>query len=88
VKGDTLVVGAGQKKGEFVPDIYAKDYGTLNLSISKELSKHFNLTFKIKNLTNPEIQEVYRSKYIDGGDVLKTSYTQGIEYSLGVSGEW
>jgi hypothetical protein len=39
---------------------------------------------QVKNLTNPEIQEVYRSDYI-GDDVPKSSYTKGIEYSLGFS---
>ncbi|MCA9399887.1 MAG: TonB-dependent receptor, partial [Candidatus Omnitrophica bacterium] len=35
VRGDTLVVGAGQEKGNFVPDVYEKEYGTLNFSLSK-----------------------------------------------------
>jgi hypothetical protein len=39
---------------------------------------------QVKNITNPEVQEVYRSKYI-GPDVPKSSYTKGIEYSLGFS---
>jgi hypothetical protein len=42
------------------------------------------LGFQAKNLTNPTIEEVYRSPYIDG-DVTKTSYTKGIEFSLGLS---
>ncbi|MCA9404990.1 MAG: TonB-dependent receptor, partial [Candidatus Omnitrophica bacterium] len=87
VKGDTLVTGAGQERGHFVPDVYAKEYGTLNLSLSKSLGEDFELTFKAKNLTNPKIQEVYRSEFIDD-EPIKASYTKGIDYTLGLSGKW
>ena len=32
VQGDTLVAGAGQSHGNFVPSVYAKEYDTLNLT--------------------------------------------------------
>ena len=64
MKGDTLVVGAGNRNGHYVPDVYATEYGTLNLSVSKKLGKHFNLTFQARNLLNPEIEEVYRPPII------------------------
>jgi outer membrane receptor protein involved in Fe transport len=84
VQGDTLVAGAGAQ-GEYTPDVYAKEYGTLNLTVSRKLGKYCKLSFQAKNLLNPEIQEVYRSPYVDG-DTVKTSYTKGIEFqiSLGV----
>lgn len=81
VQGDTLVAGAGQDDGNFVPSVYANDYDTLNFSISQKLGQYFKLQFQAKNLTNPAIEEVYRSEYIDG-DVVKTSYTKGVEYSI------
>jgi len=81
VQGDTLVAGAGQDDGNFVPSVYANDYDTLNFSISQKLGRFFKLQFQAKNLTNPTIEEVYRSEYIDA-DVVKTSYTKGIEYSI------
>ncbi len=81
VQGDTLVVGAGESLGNFVPSIYAREYDTLNLSLAQKLGKYFTLTAQAKNLTNPRIREVYRSPYI-GDDVTTTSYTKGIEYSL------
>ena len=40
-----------------------------------------------KNITNPTIEEVYRSEFI-GDDVTRTSYTKGIEYSIGLSAEF
>jgi len=80
-QGDSLIAGAGVNQGNYVPDVYAEDYGTLNLSVMQPLGRLFRLTFAAKNLTNPDIQTVYRSDYIDG-DVLRSTYSQGIEYSL------
>jgi hypothetical protein len=86
VKGDTLVAGAGESDGNFVPDVYALEYGTLNFSLSQRLGKYFKLQFQAKNLTDPSIEEVYRSEFI-GSDVTKTKYTKGVEYSIGLSAE-
>ena len=88
VKGDTLVTGAGNRNGNYVPDVYATEYGTLNLSVSKKLGKHFNLTFMAKNLTNPEIEEVYRPPDYLGDEEVRTSYTKGIDFSFYITGTW
>lgn len=87
VKGDTLVAGAGQSKGNYIPSVYAKEHDSLNFSVSQKIGDHLKLTFKAKNLTDPDIQEVYRSDYMDD-DVVKTSYTKGIDYSISLSGEF
>lgn len=84
VRGDTLIAGAGQSGGHFVPSVYETEYGTLNLSLSQKVGEHFSAKFQVKNLTDPEIQTVYRSAYIDE-DVVKTSYRKGVEFSLGIS---
>jgi outer membrane receptor protein involved in Fe transport len=84
IKGDTLVAGAGEAGGSFVPSVYEKEYGTVNFSITQELSERTKLQFQAKNLTNPSIEQVYRSDFI-ANDVTKTSYTRGREFSLGVS---
>lgn len=81
VQGDTLVAGAGQSKGHLVPDVYATEYGTFNLSLSKTVRDRYKFTFQAKNLTDPAIRTVYRSDYIDG-DVTKTSYHKGRDFSL------
>ncbi|MDF1799346.1 MAG: TonB-dependent receptor [Planctomycetota bacterium] len=83
-EGDALQAGATTSNNNFVPSVYSLGYGTLNFSASKKLGKHFRLKFQAKNLTNPEIQEVYRSDYI-AGDAIKTSYTKGAEFSLSLS---
>jgi outer membrane receptor protein involved in Fe transport len=84
VRGDTLVTGAGQSTGHFIPDVYAKSFGTLNLSISQQLGAHWSLKFAAKNLTNPKIEEVYRSEFIEG-DVAKTSFRKGYDFSISVT---
>lgn len=85
ITGDTLLVGAAEDNGNFIPNVYAEEYGTLNLSISQKLFEYFKLQFQAKNLTNPKIKTIYRS---DGlGDVLRTSFTEGMEFSLSLSAE-
>jgi TonB-dependent receptor len=84
VQGDTLVAGAAESSGNFVPSIYATQFDTLNFTLRQPLAGALELVFQAKNLTNPRIEEVYRSPYIDG-DVVHTSYTQGIEYTIGLA---
>lgn len=83
-RGDTLVAGAGQASGHFIPDVYAKAFGTLNLSVLQSIGKHFQVKVAAKNLMNPKIEEVYRSEFIDS-DVTKTSFRKGIDFSISVS---
>ena len=85
VKGDTLVAGAGESNNNFVPDVYATEFGTLNMSLSQSFGDHWSVKLQAKNLTDPKIKEVYRSDYVPGGDVTKTSYTKGREFSIGVT---
>ena len=85
VRGDTLIAGAGQSRGNFVPNVYEREFGTLNMSLSRTLGKTWKMKIQAKNLTDPKIQTVYRSEYIDG-DVLKTSYRKGVEFSVTLTG--
>jgi len=86
VTGDTLQTGAGIDTGNFVPSIYSLPYGTLNFTLQQKLGEYLKLSFQAKNLLNPEIETVYRSDYLPGGsDILNTSYTAGIDFSVGLS---
>jgi outer membrane receptor protein involved in Fe transport len=87
IKGDTLLAGAGEAGGNFVPSVYAKEFGTLNFSASQRIGNDFRIQFQAKNLTNSKIEQVYRSEFI-GDDVLRSSDTKGIEFSLTVGGEF
>jgi hypothetical protein len=84
VRGDTLVTGAGQSNGKYIPDVYELEYGALNFSITQKLGEIWKLRFQAKNLLDPEIETVYRSDYI-GDDVTKGSYRKGMEFSIGLS---
>lgn len=87
VKGDTLIAGAGESDGFFVPSIYTTEVGTLNFTISQKLGDYFKLTFQAKNLTDPTFEEVYRSEAI-GADVIRRSYTSGIDLSIALTAEF
>lgn len=87
VRGDTLVTGAEVSRGNFVPNVYETEYATLNLSVTQKIGKHFKVRFQAKNLTDPKIEEVYRSEFT-GPDLVKTSYSKGIELSLSVGAEF
>lgn len=84
VTGDTLVAGAGPDKDLLVPNVYAKEYGTINFSLTQKLGDYIKLKFQAKNINNPEIKTVYRSNYLPG-EKTKTSYTKGIDYSIQLS---
>lgn len=86
VQGDTLVAGATQSAGNFVPSVYAEGWGTLNLSVNQRLGEYVRLQFQAKNLSDPEIRQVYRSPYI-GDDVLRSSHSLGVDLAIGVGGE-
>jgi TonB-dependent receptor len=87
VRGDTLVAGAGQSNGNYIPNVYETEYGTLNFFLSHKLSENWKLKFQAKNLLDPDIETVYRSKYI-GSDVTKTSYRKGREFLVSLTGEF
>lgn len=84
VQGDTLVAGAGQSGGNFVPSVYETEYGTLNLSLTQRFGDNWSVKLQAKNLLDPAIETVYRSEYIDD-DVTKSSYRNGMEFSISVS---
>lgn len=87
VRGDALKAGAGQSQGKFVPNIYEKEYGTLNMSLTQKIGDSWSVKFQAKNLLDPAIETAYRSKYI-GDDVTKTSYHKGMEFTIAVSAQF
>ncbi|MBI1851251.1 MAG: TonB-dependent receptor [Planctomycetes bacterium] len=87
VQGDTLIAGATQSLGNFVPSVYAKEYDTLNVSVAQKLGKNFTLQLQGKNLTNPKIETVYRASEI-GSDVTRSSFTRGIEYVVSLTADF
>jgi outer membrane receptor protein involved in Fe transport len=86
IKGDALSAGA-VAGSVLIPSLYEKQYDTLNFSIFQKLGKNVQLRFLAKNLTNPQIERVYRSQYI-GADKVKSSFRQGIEFVIGINVEF
>jgi outer membrane receptor protein involved in Fe transport len=84
VRGDTLVTGAATANGAFVPDVYEKEYGTLNFTVAQKVGDKLTVKFQAKNLLDPKIEQVYRSKYVSG-DKVKTSYRKGIDLTFSLS---
>jgi hypothetical protein len=83
VRGDTLVLGASGDGGDYVPNIYEKEYGTLNMSISHKFAEIWTFKFQVKNILNPEIQTIYRDDYFP--DKVHTSYKKGRDFSFSLS---
>lgn len=66
-----------------VPAIYALPYGNFNISLSANITDRMKVSFKAKNLLNPDIESVYREKGYT--DKIHTLYSKGRSYSLGMS---
>ncbi len=87
VRGDTLVEGGVALGRGYVPDVYEKEYGSLNVGVSQPIGEQTKVALQIKNLTNPTIERVYRSDAIDG-DATKTSYKRGVDVVLSMEHEF
>jgi len=70
--------------GNGVGDIFEKGYGSLNFNFKDEIGDHIEVSFKAKNLLNPNIQ-----RYIDqesiGREITNYNFDNGINLSLGVT---
>ena len=86
IRGDALVAGAfaDPEEGNFIPSVYEREFGTLNFTLSQRVNDNLALKFQAKNLTDPDIKEVYRTSAVPN-DVLRTSFSRGVELSLGVT---
>lgn len=85
VRGDTLIAGAGQSNGNFIPDVYEEAYPTLNLSLNQKMGKYGKLSLKVKNLLNPDIRTIYRSEILMNNNIRRTSFKKGIDLSMSYS---
>ncbi len=67
-----------------IGDIFEKGYGSLNFNFKDEIGDHVVISFKAKNLLNPDIR-----RYIDqesiGREITNYNFDIGINFSLGVT---
>lgn len=64
-------------------DVIEKGIPTLNFVSISNLSKHFSIKFKAKNLIDPEY--LYTRKDATGKEQTLNSYYKGVDFSLGLS---
>ncbi len=86
IRGDTLVRGATPAltdTSRFTPNIFETQYDTLNFTFSQKLGKHLKFKFSAKNLTDPDIERVYRSPLTP--DIVHSSFNRGIDLSVSLS---
>lgn len=89
IRGDTLVAGASAQPsatGSFIPNLFETQYDTLNFTIAQKLGEHFKIKFSAKNLTDPDIQRVYRSPITP--ETVQSSYNKGISFSVSLSAQF
>lgn len=83
LQGQSLISGANPRTSELTPAIYQMPYGTLNFTVSQELIEGLRLSLALKNLLNPIIETQYQTT--DGFSAVNSSYTAGINFSVGLS---
>ena len=64
------------------PDVYDQPRGILDLTVSKDLGEHFAVSFKARNLLDPEYRQTYTFK---GEESTFQSFNRGRTFSLGFS---
>jgi len=86
VRGDMLKSGAAVGDDGANPNIYSKEFATVNFSLSQTFAENWKWSFQARNLIDPWMREVYRAP--DGTEVLRRKYKQGVTYSFKVGGSW
>lgn len=83
--GDRLIAGGINNNTLTIPSIFEDSLGTLNISVSQEIGRFLQLTFKAKNVTNPEVREIYKSPFVEG-EAVRSSFKEGVDLSLSLTG--
>jgi outer membrane receptor protein involved in Fe transport len=86
IRGDMLKSGAAPSVNDATPNVYYRKKSTVNLNFAQKVGPHWTVTFRMKNLLDPTIKQVYRLP--NGNEFTKRSYKDGISYSLGVGCSW
>ncbi len=71
----------------YVPNLYEMPVESLDLSVDQRIGKHWKISFRVKNLTNPLIQRAYIVSWLDE-PTLESSYRRGLDYQLGATYSW
>ncbi len=63
------------------PNVYEKSYTTMDFLTSKLLGDHVEISFSLKNILNPDIEN---SQEFKGEEFINSSYKRGRSFSFGV----
>lgn len=82
-RGDMLKSGAAVGDSGAIPNIYESGVTSMNLMLSQKIADAWKVTFRVKNIQESTINEVYR---IPGAeeDVIRRTYDTAKSFSLGV----
>jgi outer membrane receptor protein involved in Fe transport len=86
LQGETLLAGGGMDANGPVASRVALPWASLNFSITQGFAEYWSISFKARNVLNPEIEVVERLP--DDDDVRYKSYTKGVDLTLGVKYSW
>jgi TonB-dependent receptor len=81
--GESLVAGATQNDGRFVPPRVKREFDRLDFTLKQPLGEHLELSFSAENLTNPDIQQAYKSRFTETR--VASSFSEGIDWSVNLS---
>ncbi len=80
--GELLIAGAAVGATDGSPDIFEKDFGTMNFTLSQKVGKGFTVSFKAGNLNTDTREQVWRVP--SGEDTTKVLRETSATYQLGV----
>ncbi len=83
--GEKLVVGEAVSDN-YNPNVYELPVDSLDFSLEQKIGRHWRVTFRAKNLTDPLIERAYRVTWRP--DITQSSYKRGIDYSLSATCTW
>ena len=85
--GDTLLAGEDANGADYIGNRIAKPFNTLDISLSQKFWQNWKFSFKVENILNPEIEEVWRSEFVPGEPVASSS-KKGVTYSFSLGAKW
>ena len=85
-RGDMLKTGAAIGEDGATPNVYSLARHTMDLGVQQKIGPHITATFRIKNMLNQDVQEVYRLS--DGTELPKRAYAEGLFYTFSLGGSW
>ena len=90
--GDTLRKGPSLGDGSAYPSVFKGTTRSLNLSASQKFAEWWKFTFRIKNISDPDVIEYYL--YPDPSDEekeirkIRKIYKDGVSYSFALEASW